>query len=115
MISNQNLTLEYENTNYQQNNSLNNTNQNSKNYVLDTAFFINQKPLNLAEGSKYFTTEFIVKEIKDEKAREYFNLNKEFIEIQNPSRDVMKLGNDFKIINFFIIILFSIKFCKAFK
>ena len=85
MISNQNINLENEISNIQPNNT--------KIYVLDTAFFISQKPLNLAEGFKYFTTEFIVKEIKDEKAREYFNLNKEFIGIRNPSRDVMKLGN----------------------
>ena len=92
MISNQNINLENEISNIQPNN-LNQHIPNTKIYVLDTAFFISQKPLNLAEGFKYFTTEFIVKEIKDEKAREYFNLNKEFIGIRNPSRDVMKLGN----------------------
>jgi len=91
MISNQNINLENEISTIQQNN-LNQCIPKTKIYVLDTAFFINQKPLNLAEGFKYFTTDFIVKEIKDEKAREYFNLNKEFIGIQNPCRDAMKLG-----------------------
>ena len=93
MISNENLNLQNENTTTHPNDGITfNTSENWKIYVLDTAFFINQKPLNLAEGSKYFTTDYIVKEIKDEKAREYYNLNKEFIKIRNPSREVMKLG-----------------------
>ena len=93
MISNENLSLLNENKTNQLNNGISlNTTENSRIYVLDTAFFINQKPLNLAEGSKYFTTEYIVKEIKDERAREYYNLNKDFIRIRNPSREVMKLG-----------------------
>lgn len=75
------------------------TNNSSKIFVLDTSFFINQKPLNLAEGSKYFTTEFIIKEIKDEKAREYLNLNREFIDVRNPSRDIMKIGKKLFLIN----------------
>ena len=93
MNSNENLNLNNENiiTHFNEGTTLNPT-ENWKNYVLDTAFFINQKPLNLAEGSKYFTTEYIVKEIKDERAREYYNLNKEFICTRNPSREVMKLG-----------------------
>jgi len=93
MISNENLNLNNQNKNsHFDDGSYSVPTENWKIYVLDTVFFINRKPLNLAEGSKYFTTEYIVKEIKDESAREYYNLNKEFIITRNPSREVMKLG-----------------------
>jgi RNA-binding protein NOB1 len=59
--------------------------------ILDTAHFIRLKPLNLNEGWKYYATEFIIKEIKDEKARDFYELNKNFIIIKNPSRESMRI------------------------
>jgi rRNA maturation endonuclease Nob1 len=35
---------------------------------LDTSYFIKLKPLELL-GNKYYTTEFIIKEIRDEKVK----------------------------------------------
>jgi len=35
--------------------------------VLDTSYFIKLTPLNMSNGWKYYTTEFIIKEIRDEK------------------------------------------------
>jgi rRNA maturation endonuclease Nob1 len=61
--------------------------------VLDTAYFIKMKPLSLNEGMKYITTEFIVHEIRDENAKNFYTLNKDFIEVRNPSRENMKIGN----------------------
>jgi RNA-binding protein NOB1 len=63
--------------------------------ILDTSNFIRLKPLNLTEGWKYLTTDFIVKEIRDEKAREFYELNKEFIEVRNPRRETMKFITNF--------------------
>jgi rRNA maturation endonuclease Nob1 len=60
--------------------------------VLDTSSFIRQKAFDSKDNTKYYTTEYIIKEIKDEKAREYYELNKSLIEIRNPSRDTIKLG-----------------------
>ena len=66
----------------------------SKVMILDTSNFIRLKPLCLNEY-KYLTSEFIVREIKDEKAREFYELNKNFIEVRNPSRETMKLITNF--------------------
>jgi hypothetical protein len=38
-----------------------------KHVILDTSYFIKLKPLELVNGNKYYTTEFIIKEIRDEK------------------------------------------------
>jgi hypothetical protein len=38
-----------------------------KTIVLDTSYFIKLKPLNLIDGTIYITTDYIVKEIRDEK------------------------------------------------
>ena len=38
-----------------------------KTIVLDTSYFIKLKPLNLIDGTVYITTEYIIKEIRDEK------------------------------------------------
>jgi rRNA maturation endonuclease Nob1 len=75
-----------------ENNTLNSLSTSNKCFVLDTSYFIRLQPLNLAEGCKYYTTDLIIKEIKDEKAREFYNLNKEFIEIKNPSRETMRIS-----------------------
>ena len=45
-------------------------NTNTKINILDTAFFIKIKPLNLIDGWKYITTEYIIKEIRDEKEKQ---------------------------------------------
>jgi hypothetical protein len=37
----------------------------TKHIILDTSYFIKLKPLDLV--NKYYTTEFIIKEIRDEK------------------------------------------------
>lgn len=39
----------------------------SKVNILDTTYFIKLKPLDLVNNWKYYTTEFIIKEIRDEK------------------------------------------------
>ena len=67
----------------------------NKQIVLDTAYFIRLKALNLTEGWKYYTNQFIVREIRDEKAREFYELNKNFIEVRNPSRESMRLVSTF--------------------
>ena len=59
-------------------------------YVLDTAFFIKIQPLNLNEDEEYWTTEYVSEEIKDKKSRDHFDINKQFIKIQNPSKESMK-------------------------
>lgn len=35
--------------------------------ILDTTYFIKLKPLDLVNNWKYYTSEFIIKEIRDEK------------------------------------------------
>lgn len=57
-------------------------------HVVDTAFFIQLKSIDTKK--EYFTTQFVVDEIRDEKAREHYNLNKVFIKIQNPTKKAMK-------------------------
>ena len=49
--------------------------------ILDTSYFIKLRPLDLVNNNKYITTQYIVNEIKDVHAREFYNLNKDFIEI----------------------------------
>jgi len=102
------------------------TNQNestivNKLMVLDTAYFIRMKPLEHDNGFKYYTTEFIIREIRDEKAREFYDLNKPFIQIKNPSRDTMriittfaKLSNDLKSLSIadLSIIALGYELCK---
>jgi len=41
--------------------------------ILDTTYFIKLKPLDLVNKWKYYTTEFIIKEIRDEKVNLKFN------------------------------------------
>ena len=62
--------------------------------VLDTSFFIKLTPLDL-EKNKYLTTQYIVNEIRDKKARDFYDLNKNFIEIKNPTKDSMKKVSKF--------------------
>lgn len=93
----------------------------SKFMILDTAYFIRMKPLEHNNGFKYYTTDFIVREIRDEKAREFYELNKSFIQTKNPSRDVMriittfsKLSNDLKSLSIadLSIIALGYELCK---
>jgi len=79
------------------------------------------KPLEHDNGFKYYTTEFIIREIRDEKAREFYDLNKPFIQIKNPSRDTMriittfaKLSNDLKSLSIadLSIIALGYELCK---
>jgi rRNA maturation endonuclease Nob1 len=48
-----------------------NTNNIPKTIVLDTSYFIKLKPLNLIDGTIYITTDYIIKEIRDEKVNLY--------------------------------------------
>jgi RNA-binding protein NOB1 len=66
----------------------NNLNKQQTKYVVDTAFFIKLRPIDT--NFTYYTTKFVVDEIKDEKAREHYQLNKEFIIVKNPQRESMK-------------------------
>ena len=62
--------------------------------ILDTSFFIKLTPLDLNKN-KYFTTQYIINEIRDKKARDFYELNKNFIEIKNPLKDSMKKVSKF--------------------
>lgn len=63
--------------------------------ILDTSYFIKLRPLDLVNNNKYITTQYIVNEIKDVNARDFYALNKEFIEIKNPTKDSMKAVSTF--------------------
>ena len=63
--------------------------------ILDTAFFIKLTPLESLDKKKYLTTQYIINEIKDKKAREYYELNKSFIKIKNPTKDSVKKVSKF--------------------
>ena len=62
--------------------------------ILDTSFFIKLTPLDLNKN-KYLVTQYIVNEIKDKKARDFYELNKSFIEIKNPTKDSMRKVSKF--------------------
>ena len=62
--------------------------------ILDTSFFIKLTSLDLSKN-KYYTTQYIVNEIKDQKARDFYQLNKSFIEIKNPSKESIKKVSKF--------------------
>ena len=63
--------------------------------ILDTSYFIKLRPLDLVNNNKYITTQYIINEIKDVHARDFYNLNRDFIEISNPSKDSMKAVSSF--------------------
>ena len=60
-----------------------------KTVIIDTSYFIKLKPLDASGAYKYYTTEFIVKEIRDENSRNFYKLNKDFITVRNPSKENM--------------------------
>ena len=62
--------------------------------ILDTSFFIKLTPLDL-DKNKYLTTQYIVNEIRDQKARDFYQLNKNFIEIKNPTKDSIRKVSKF--------------------
>ena len=69
--------------------------ENTKSYmILDTSFFIKLTTLNL-DKNNYYTTQYIVNEIRDPKARDFYQLNKNFIEIKNPTKDSIKKVSKF--------------------
>ena len=69
--------------------------ENTKSYmILDTSFFIKLTSLNL-DKNNYYTTQYIVNEIRDPKARDFYQLNKNFIEIKNPTKDSIKKVSKF--------------------
>lgn len=72
-----------------------NLNDNRKFYVLDTSFFIKIRPLDLLEDNIYICTQYIINEIRDKNAREYYNMKKSFIKIVNPSKESMKHVSQF--------------------
>jgi rRNA maturation endonuclease Nob1 len=53
----------------------------NKTIVLDTSYFIKLKPLNLLDGTVYLTTDFIIKEIRDEKVYT-FNTGQRFLQFK---------------------------------
>ena len=57
-------------------------------FILDTAFFIQLKQLQTE--NVYYTTNFVITEIRDEKARDNYNINKDFIKIRDPSKESLK-------------------------
>lgn len=62
-------------------------------FVVDTAFFIQLK--GIESNNEYYTTKLVVGEIRDEKAREHYELNKDFIKVLNPSKESMKIIIEF--------------------
>ena len=75
--------------------SLSNNKQKELPYmILDTSFFIKLTSLDLTKN-KYYTTQYIVNEIRDPKARDFYQLNKNFIEIKNPSKESIKKVSKF--------------------
>ena len=62
--------------------------------ILDTSFFIKLTSLDLSKN-KYYTTQYIVNEIRDQKARDFYQINKNFIEIKNPSKESIKKVSKF--------------------
>ena len=77
-----------------ENSTINPENKNLIYMILDTSFFIKLTPLDLNKN-KYLTTQYIVNEIRDKKARDFYELNKNFIEIKNPLKDSMKKVSKF--------------------
>ena len=77
-----------------QENEIKETKEDLLHMILDTSFFIKLTSLNLSKN-KYYTTQYIVNEIRDPKARDFYQLNKNFIEIKNPSKDSMKKVSKF--------------------
>ena len=77
-----------------ENSTINPENKNLVYMILDTSFFIKLTPLDLNKN-KYLTTQYIVNEIRDKKARDFYELNKNFIEIKNPLKDSMKKVSKF--------------------
>ncbi len=73
----------------------NDISDNIKYYILDTSFFIKIRPLDLLENNKYICTQYIINEIKDKNAREYYELKKSFINIVNPSKESIKHVSQF--------------------
>jgi RNA-binding protein NOB1 len=61
--------------------------------ILDTSYFIKLKPLD--SDTTYYTTEYIIRELKDEKARNFYKLNKDFIQVRNPIKETMHIINRF--------------------
>ncbi len=49
-----------------------NTDKKQKINILDTTYFIKLQPLDMVNNWKYYTTEFIIKEIRDEKVNLLF-------------------------------------------
>ena len=73
---------------------INTTNKEIIYMILDTSFFIKLTPLDLNKH-KYLTTQYIINEIKDKKARDFYELNKNFIEIKNPTKDSVRKVSTF--------------------
>ena len=90
--SNCNNNIETTNTKESSDNKVDTKSQGTK-YIVDTAFFIKLKPIDTS--FTYYTTKFVIDEIKDEKAREHYQLNKEFIIVKNPERESMKKVTSF--------------------
>lgn len=74
-------------------NKIQDLNCNKSIFVLDTAFFIKLKQFNFE--NIYYTTNFVINEIKDENARDNYNINKDFIIIKDPSKESLKLITKF--------------------
>lgn len=62
--------------------------EHSKIFIVDTAYFIQLKT-PITEYT-YYTTNLIVDEIRDEKAREFYNLHQSSFIIKNPSKESIK-------------------------
>jgi RNA-binding protein NOB1 len=79
-----------ENDNLQNENTIN---LNAKHHVIDTSFFI--KMSQISPDHKYYTTKYIIDEIRDENAVEYYELNKQFIEIITPTNESFRKITEF--------------------
>ena len=62
-------------------------------FIVDTAYFIQLKTPD--STNKYYTTKLVIDEIRDEKAREFYSLNKDSFIVRNPNKQSMKIIIEF--------------------
>ena len=62
-------------------------------FIVDTAYFIQLKTPDTL--NKYYTTKLVIEEIRDEKARDFYSLNKDCFIVKNPNKQSMKIIIEF--------------------
>lgn len=62
--------------------------------IVDTCYFLKRGPFNQSI-TKLFVTSSVIKELKNEESKEYFNLYKYMIEIREPSEKYIKFVQEY--------------------